>query len=91
MGGAGNYRLEIYDLAGRRVWRSPSQSAFAGEQVQVVWFGRNEQGQALASGTFIARVYVDNLPAAKRLCACNCGTACTTRAGGIKFQVSAAY
>lgn len=62
---AGTYRLEIFDLAGRRVWRSPSVQASAGEIVQLLWLGHDQKEKALASGTFIGRILVDNQPAAQ--------------------------
>jgi hypothetical protein len=58
-------RVEVYDLAGRRVWYSGAVAAIAGTPVQVVWDGRDQSGRALPSGAFLARIVVDGLPVAR--------------------------
>ena len=49
-------RLEIVDLAGRRV-RTVANGAFAaGRRHEVVWDGRDDSGRAAPSGTYFARL-----------------------------------
>jgi hypothetical protein len=48
---AGGYALEIFDITGRKV-RSFETSGRAG---QIIWDGRNEQGDPVASGLYFAR------------------------------------
>lgn len=48
-------RVELYDLAGRRIWRS-GELAAAGGEMQVVWDGRDAAGRNVPSGTYLMRV-----------------------------------
>ena len=48
-------RLEIFDLAGRRLRTLVDGPLPAGHQ-NIVWDGRDARGRALASGTFVARL-----------------------------------
>jgi hypothetical protein len=57
---ATNARVEIFDVKGRRV-RVLSPRAGAAE---VLWRGRNDAGQRLASGVYFARLMVDGQPMA---------------------------
>ncbi len=59
---AGKYRIDVYDLAGRRVWYSDVGMAVGSGEVRVAWDGRDQQGRALASGAFLGRVVVDEQP-----------------------------
>jgi len=54
----GLYRVEIYDMAGRRVWSSRNLDAVAGVPVQVIWEGDDRAGQAVASGAYLCRVMI---------------------------------
>lgn len=56
-------RVEIHDLAGRRVWQSRDRAVPGGE-VRVAWSGQDQSGRALASGAYLARVVVDGEPSA---------------------------
>jgi len=62
---ASEYRVDIIDLAGRRVWRSGSSWGSKGQTVRVSWLGQNTDGRTLASGTFIARILIDDQPVAQ--------------------------
>jgi len=58
-------KLEIFDLAGRKVrsFNLPSHSG----QAQVVWDGTNEAGQGVSSGIYFCRLSTESLSATKRL------------------------
>lgn len=60
MAQAGIYRVDIYDLAGRRVWQSTHGHAPQGGEVQVRWNGQDENGRSLPSGSYLARVVIDD-------------------------------
>jgi hypothetical protein len=47
-------RVEIFDLAGRRVWTREEQGVAAGEHVWT-WEGRNQRGETLGAGVYLAR------------------------------------
>ncbi len=57
-------RVEVFDLAGRRVWRSEEMTARSGDELRVDWAGRDQAGRELASGAFLGRVMVDGMPEA---------------------------
>jgi len=61
MARAGAYRVDVFDLAGRRVWRSAPGVMSSGGEVRVAWDGRDQNGRALASGAFLGRVMVDEV------------------------------
>lgn len=52
--------LEIYDVLGRRIRTLVDASQAAGSH-EVVWDGRDAAGEALASGTYVARLRVGNV------------------------------
>jgi subtilisin-like proprotein convertase family protein len=52
---AGKVDLTVYDVAGRKVATVLSEVLEAGHQ-SVTWTGRNDRGQAVASGTYFYRV-----------------------------------
>ncbi len=52
---AGLARLEIYDLAGRRV-RTLVEASLAAGRHTVVWAGDGDDGERLASGAYLARL-----------------------------------
>lgn len=52
-------RVEIHDLAGRRVARLLDGRLAGGREHRVVWDGRRDDGLAAASGTYVAVVDVD--------------------------------
>jgi len=58
MAWAGSARLEIFDLAGRRVRTLVDGWQEIGRH-QVRWNGRDEGGRALASGTYFVRIVTD--------------------------------
>jgi len=53
--------VEIFDLRGRRVWRSAERREQAG-QVRIAWDGRDDGGRAAAAGTYLFRVLLDDRP-----------------------------
>lgn len=55
VGRPGPCRVEIFDLRGRRLWRSVEIPALGGE-VRVAWDGRDAAGRALSSGAYLCRV-----------------------------------
>lgn len=55
--------LEIFDLAGRRVWHSAEDNFPAGES-HLAWDARDQAGRNLPSGTYFCRVIHDGAPAA---------------------------
>ncbi|MBK7188824.1 MAG: hypothetical protein IPH86_09160 [bacterium] len=59
-------RLEIFDLAGRRLRTLVDGPLPAGRQ-QVAWDGRDDAGRALASGTFVCRLSAGDAAGAARL------------------------
>jgi hypothetical protein len=63
---AAQARLEIFDLAGRRLRTLVDGPLPAGRQ-QVAWDGRDDAGRALASGTFVCRLSVGDAAGAARL------------------------
>lgn len=54
----GHVALVIYDLQGRRVRSLVDRTEAAGEQ-SVDWDGRDDEGQAVASGGYVARLVTD--------------------------------
>jgi len=53
--GVGLAQIEIFDVAGRRVWRRSDVQALPGLN-QVQWDGRSENGRTLSSGVYFVRV-----------------------------------
>jgi hypothetical protein len=49
------YVAEVFDVRGRRVWRSRQEVAQAG-RYRVVWEGRDSQGDEVAAGIYFLRV-----------------------------------
>jgi hypothetical protein len=49
-----NLTLEVFDLAGRRLWRH-KLSATGGQTAVVGWNGRDSQGHELPSGVYLVR------------------------------------
>jgi hypothetical protein len=54
----GRVECAIFDLNGRRVWRSAEQSVAAGRS-QFVWDGRNDRGEPLGPGVYFYRLRLD--------------------------------
>jgi hypothetical protein len=59
-------KLVIYDMLGRRVRTLVDQSQQAGRYA-ITWDGRNEQGQNVASGTFIYQLRAGNFVQTHRM------------------------
>jgi len=59
-------KLEIFDLMGRRVRTLVNQRQQAGGYV-ITWDGRNEQGQQVASGTFIYQLRAGTFTQRRRM------------------------
>ncbi len=53
--GAGDLRVEVFDLGGRRVARIAAGPQAAGEQ-RLRWDGKDDAGRALPSGVYLARI-----------------------------------
>ncbi len=62
----GPARLEVYDLRGRLVRRLFAESRAAGRG-EVVWDGRDEQGVAAASGTYVARLAAPGVVVSRKM------------------------
>ncbi len=56
-------RIEVFDLAGRRVWRSLDFQTVAGWNERP-WDGTDRQGRTLPSAVYFYRVYLDGGPLA---------------------------
>ncbi len=63
LAGTGRVCLEIHDLRGRRVWRSPEIETQGGE-VRVAWDARDTAGRILPSGAYFYRVIQDGVAVA---------------------------
>ncbi len=63
---AQNVSLRIFNARGELVRRLAEEAYDAGEHA-VVWDGRNERGQGLASGVYIARFQTGNMVTTRRL------------------------
>ena len=63
---SGHVRIAVYDAAGRGVAVIADRRFQAGYS-EVVWDGRNENGRALASGIYFARMTVKDFTVAKKL------------------------
>ena len=63
---SGHVRIAVYDAAGRGVAVIADRRFQAGYS-EVVWDGRNENGKALASGIYFARMTVKDFTVAKKL------------------------
>jgi len=48
-------RLEIFDIAGRRVYRTDLGSVAAGTR-KVTWDGTDNSGRGVAAGSYVARL-----------------------------------
>ncbi len=55
--GHGASWMEIYDVAGRRVWQSPRHMA-QGES-QIIWNGCDQSGRSLSSGSYLGRIMLE--------------------------------
>ena len=56
---AGTVTMQVYSIAGRRVWSSPARSVAGGEH-QLSWSGRDDRGRAVAAGVYFVRVSFDD-------------------------------
>ena len=63
---AGQLRIELYDLAGRRVATLLDEARPAG-RVEVTWDGRDSSGRGVASGTYFARATTGGRTATAKL------------------------
>lgn len=63
---AGAARVEIFDVAGRRV-RTLVEAVLPAGRTAVAWDGRDDRGRELASGTFVCRVSAADGAGARRL------------------------
>jgi len=62
---AGRAQLAIHDLRGRVVRHLTTSRLSAGPH-ELVWDGTDDQGGAVASGQYFARLQIDGAPAATR-------------------------
>ncbi|NNE09936.1 MAG: T9SS type A sorting domain-containing protein [Gemmatimonadetes bacterium] len=63
---AGNVRVEIFDVRGRRVRSLLNESREAGEH-QLVWNGKNDDNETVASGTYFVNMSADNFKSTSKL------------------------
>ncbi len=63
VGGPGRVKVEMFDLAGRMVWRS-AEIHTAGGEVRVTWNARDTGGRNLPSGSYFLRVIHNGIPVA---------------------------
>ena len=56
---AGAVAVQVYSIAGRRVWSGPTRSVAAGEHY-LSWNGRDERGHAVPAGVYFVRVSFDD-------------------------------
>ncbi len=63
---SGSLRLEIYNMLGQKIKTLIDQNQVAGSH-RVVWNGKNESGEAVASGIYLYRIQSDNFTATKRM------------------------
>jgi flagellar hook assembly protein FlgD len=56
----GRVELVVYDVAGRRVRTLVSGERSTGVLYRVVWDGKNDEGQAVASGVYFYRLVADD-------------------------------
>jgi photosystem II stability/assembly factor-like uncharacterized protein len=59
-------KLQIFDMLGRHVRTLVNQTQQAGHYA-VIWDGRNEQGQPVASGTFLYQLHAGNFVQTRRM------------------------
>ncbi len=52
--------IRIYDVAGRLVRSLDGVTLAAGDQASVTWYGRDESGREVASGTYFARLIIND-------------------------------
>ena len=65
LGEAGPVRVEVFDAAGRRV-RTLHAGELAAGSHEFVWDGKSEQGSAVASGVYLARLSDGERPLGSR-------------------------
>jgi hypothetical protein len=63
---SGTVRFTVYDVTGRTVRNLVSSPLSAGAH-EMVWDGRDDSGQAVSSGTYIARLKMGSFTAAHRM------------------------
>jgi hypothetical protein len=63
----GAVRLEIFDLAGRRVHTLVNGRSYEAGRHEVVWDGRNRNGVAVPSGVYLYRLRAANQVTARRM------------------------
>jgi flagellar hook assembly protein FlgD len=59
-------KLVIFDMIGRQLRMLVNQKQQAGRYL-IMWDGRNEQGQALASGVYIYQLHAGNFVQTRRM------------------------
>jgi hypothetical protein len=55
----GEYKIEIFDLLGRRVW-SQTKRFTAGNVARIYWPGISQDGQSVSAGVYFARAPLGN-------------------------------
>ncbi len=56
--------LEVFDLAGRRVWRSSVEHLAEGQH-EMAWHGTDNRGRVLPAALYLFRVNLDGVPVAR--------------------------
>lgn len=59
-------RMEVFDVAGRRVWGSPISTLGAGRR-SLTWDGRTDDGRARRGGIYFIRVHGPGVEASRRV------------------------
>lgn len=63
---SGSIRLEIYNMLGQKIKTLIDQNQMAGVH-RAIWNGKNEFGEAVASGIYLYRIQSNNFTATKRM------------------------
>jgi hypothetical protein len=57
---AKNFTMDVFNIAGSRVWSYHKQSAVASSEYQVVWDGTDNQLRPVRSGVYFAKMWTGN-------------------------------
>jgi hypothetical protein len=63
---AGSVRLILFSPDGRRVRDLGERLVAAGAQAPIAWDGRDQRGESVPAGVYLARLLYNNRPAAER-------------------------
>jgi hypothetical protein len=60
------FRLQVLDIAGRLVTDLSEQSSVIGNQISVIWDGRDDQGRKVSSGVYFIRLVTAEMAVIKK-------------------------